>query len=167
MSWFTGLFTSGASSLIDSIASVADRFIETPEEKKALLIEVETLVQQRDSELQQSLRQELEAKERVLVAELNQSDTYTKRARPTVVYAGLAFICINYVLVPLLARMLGFFGVEGVDVSPLTDLPADFWLAWGGICATWSIGRTFEKRGSSNAGSRAITGSKQFSKLLD
>lgn len=166
MSWFSDLFSSGAGSLVSSIGEVADRFIESPDDKNAFKLQMQTLIQQRDSEIEKSLQKSLEAKERVLVAELNQGDSYTKRARPTVVYAGLIFIAINYVIFPLLARVATAMGVT-VDASPLADLPGDFWLAWGGICATWSIGRTIEKRGTQTPLTRITTGSKPTSKLLD
>ncbi|KJZ07799.1 hypothetical protein TW85_24700 [Marinomonas sp. S3726] len=165
MSWITNIFTKGASSFASTVADVADRFIETPDEKTAFKLQVEQLVADRDSETEQTLRAELGAKERVLVAELKQGDTYTKRARPTVVYSGLAFIGINYVLFPLLGRILNGFGLD-IDTSPLADLPLEFWGAWGGICATWSIGRSMEKRGANNPVVRSITGSNQ-SRLID
>jgi len=165
MGWFSDLFTSGAGSLVSSIGEVADRFIESPDDKNAFKLQMQTLIQQRDSEIEQSLRKNLEAKERVLVAELNQGDSYTKRARPTVVYAGLIFITINYVVFPLLARVATAMGIA-VDASPLADLPGDFWLAWGGICATWSIGRTIEKRGTQTPLTQAATGSKPVTSLL-
>lgn len=166
MSWFTKLFSGGVGSVVDSIGSVADKFIQTPDEKAAFKLQVEALLQKRESEIEQTIRQQLESKERILVAELNQGDTYTKRARPTVVYMGLVFIGINYVLFPLIGRIANGFGAE-MDVSPLADLPSEFWMAWGGICATWSIGRSLEKRGTQNAATRAVTGSKPTSKLLD
>ena len=167
MSWFTKLFSAGASSLVESIGDVADRFITTDEERNAFKLQVEQLLQKRDSEIEQTIRAELSAKERVLVAELKQGDAYTKRARPTVVYAGLAFIGINYVLIPLIARAASAFGVEGFDTRPLADLPTEFWAAWGGICATWVVGRSAEKRGSRNRAVEVITGNPTTTHLLD
>jgi hypothetical protein len=166
MSWFTNLFTGGAGSVVDSIGGLADRFIQTDDEKSAFKVQVETLLQKRDSEIEQTLRQTLQSKEKILVAELSQGDNYTKRARPTVVYTGLIFIGINYVLFPLIGRIANGLGAD-IDASPLADLPAEFWIAWGGICATWSIGRSMEKRGTQNAATRAITGNTPTSKLLD
>ena len=166
MSWFTKLFSGGVSDVVDSIGEFADKFIETPDEKSAFKLEVENLLKKRESEIEQTLRQELESKERILVAELNQSDNYTKRARPTVVYAGLGFIAINYVLFPLIGRITNAFGVE-MDVSPLANLPTEFWVAWGGVCATWSIGRTLEKKGKQSTATQVITGSKPKLTLLD
>ena len=166
MSWIGEKIASGVSGLVSSIGGVADRFIQTPDEKAAFKLEVETLIQKRDSEIEQTIRAELQAKERILVAELNQGDNFTKRARPTVVYAGLVFIFINYVLFPLFSLVATVLDAK-IEVEPLADLPTQFWVAWGGICATWSIGRSMEKRGTQNAATHAITGNKTNSKLLD
>ena len=43
----------------------------------------------------------------------------------------------------------------------LFPLPEEFWVAWGGIVATWAIGRSFEKTQSSNHFSRFVTGNRQ------
>lgn len=167
MGWFSNLFSGSVGSLVKSIGDVADRFIETPDEKAKFALEVEQLLQKRDSEVEQTIRKELESKERVLVAELNQGDSYTKRARPTVVYAGLSFIGLNYVVFPLLARFAHILGLE-VDASPLADLPTEFWVAWGGICSSWVIGRSVEKRGVNHPLASQVTGSKApKSGLLD
>lgn len=160
MSWFAKLFSGSAGSFIESVANAADRFIETPEDKANFKLQLESLLQQRDSEIEQTIRAELQAKERMMVAELQQDDNYTKRARPTVVYAGLGFIFLNYVLFPLAALL------TGVESKPLANLPAEFWMAWGGICSSWVIGRSMEKRGVRNPVISTITGTRP-SKLLD
>jgi hypothetical protein len=159
MSWFTKLFSGSVGTLVDKVGGVVDKFHLSGEEKQKFILEMETLVQKRDSEIEATIRTELQAKERVLVAELSQGDSYTKRARPSVVYAGLAFIAFNYCLVPVISK------IAGQGIKPL-DLPAEFWYGWSGIVATWSIGRTAEKRGVSNRLTRTITGSAR-SKLLD
>ena len=71
--------------------------------------------------------QEIMSKEKILVAELAQGDSYTKRARPTLVYSGLV-------------AML----VEGIEAIPFTA-PEQFWPIWGGVCGVWIIGRSAEK----------------------
>ena len=152
MGLLSSLIGGGVSDIVTSVGNVVDKFTLTGEEKQQFKLEMEALLQKRDSEIEQTFRQELESKERVLVAELSQGDNYTKRARPTVVYVGLGFILFNYCLVPALS--LAF----GRTASPL-ELPSDFWLAWGGIVATWSVGRSFEKVGINNRATRMITGS--------
>ncbi len=152
MSWLSDIFAGSAKGLIGSVGSIVDDLHLSGEEKQQFKLQMEALVQQRDSEIEQTTRIELQAKERVLVAELQQGDKFTKRARPTVVYAGLAFIGINYVVVPIVGVL------NGVTVAPI-ELPTEFWAGWSGIVATWSIGRSFEKRGTQNRVTSAITGS--------
>ena len=160
MGWFSKLLSGSTGGLVDKVAGAIDDLHLSGEEKQKFKLEFEALLQKRDSEIEQTMRAEMQAKERTLVAELTQGDNYTKRARPTVVYAGLAFIFFNYIVVPVIAR------VNGADYKPL-DLPPEFWYGWSGIVATWSIGRSFEKSNASNKFSRAVTGSNRISSLLD
>lgn len=161
MSWFTKLFSGVGGDVINSIADAADKFIETDEEKNAFKLKVQALISARDSEVEQTIRKNLEAKERILVAELSQGDPYTKRARPTVVYFGLFMIFINYLVVPLASMLSG-------NQEPITfELPFEFWTAWGGIVATWAIGRSYEKAGAGNRVTRAVTGTSKISLLED
>lgn len=177
MNWIKRILSAGTGSFIDKVSVAAKRFITTDKDRNDFALELEGLLQARDSEIEQTIRAELSAKERVMVAELQQSDNYTKRARPTVVYAGLAFIAFNYVLVPFLGLIVGLIvgsvGINGVtsdDLATVTkplELPVEFWTAWGGICATWVIGRSAEKRGDRNKLVTAITGTKSTSGLLE
>jgi hypothetical protein len=147
MGFLNNLVSGGLGSLVEQVGGVADKFITTGEEKQRFKLEMEGLLQRREAEIESSVRQAMSAKEKILVAELSQGDGYTKRARPTVVYAGLAFIAFNYCIVPL-------FGL------PTQNLPTEFWVGWSGIVATWSVGRSFEKSGVSNKLIRGITGSR-------
>jgi hypothetical protein len=159
MSWLGKIFSGSIGGVVKEVGDVADKFHLSEEEKERFKLELEALLQKRDSEIEETLRSELGAKERILVAELSQGDNYTKRARPTVVYAGLFFIFFNYCLVPLLCRW------QGVSFEPL-ELPTEFWYGWSGIVMTWSVGRSFEKSGTSNRLTRAITGQSPV-RLLD
>ena len=156
MSILSKIFSLGAGDLANAVGNVADKFNFSGEEKANFKLEMEKLLQKRDSEIEQTIRTELEAKERVLVAELSQGDNYTKRARPTVVYMGLLMALINYVIIPNVVLFLGAI------IQPF-PLPEVFWYGWSGIVTTWSIGRTMEKRGARGRLTSMITGSK----LLD
>jgi hypothetical protein len=161
MSWFTQLFTGGVGELVDKVGETVDRFHLSGEEKQTFKLELRRLLQQRQAQVEQTVRKNLEARERVLVAELTQGDNYTKRARPTVVYGGLIMIGINYVIAP-------FFGqLFGADAMQAFQLPGEFWAAWGGVVATWSIGRSLEKANMSNTFSRMMTGAPKRPSLLD
>lgn len=151
MSFLGKLFGGGVSEVANAIGGIVDQFHTSDEEKAAAKLEIEKLLQADRMKLQDSLQVELQAKERVLVAELTQGDKFTKRARPTVVYAGLAFIFFNYVIAPLFLP----------DQQAL-QLPAEFWVAWGGIVGTWSIGRSFERKGVVNKATSIVTGTKSI-----
>lgn len=156
MSFLSKIFGSGIKEVADGVGGIIDKFVTTDAEKAAAKLEIERLLQADRMKLQESLQIELQAKERVLVAELNQGDNYTKRARPTVVYGGLAFIFFNYVIAPLL-----------LPEQKSLELPMEFWMAWGGIVSTWSIGRSFEKAGVANKATAMATGNGKKISLLD
>ena len=161
MSWITRILGGTFGNVVEQVGNVVDKFHLSGEEKQKFKLELEALLQRRDSEIEETMRSELQAKERILVAELTQGDSYTKRARPTVVYAGLVFIFFNYCLIPILVKI---FGADAASIQ--LDLPAGFWAGWSGIVATWSVGRSFEKRGARDRFTRAVTGSSPGS-LLD
>ena len=150
-SWMTKLFSTGAGSFLTKVGDVADRFIQTKDEKAEFSLELEKLLQARDSELEQTMRAELGMKERVMIAELQSGDNYTRRARPTVVYFGLLVIALNYTIIPLITFL-------GADAPQIFELPAEFWFAWGGVVSVWSAGRTMERRGAQNNMLELVTG---------
>ena len=130
-----GAITSLVSGLIGPASKIIDGLHTSGEEKLAARQAMEALIQQREAQVEETIRTELEAKQAIIVAELNQSDNFTKRARPSVIYAGLAFIAWNYVIAP----------TAGLGSFPL---PQECWIGWSGIVATYSIGRSAEKRGT-------------------
>ena len=139
----------GLGSVADLAKGLIDRFFPPdmdPEEKAKIEMEMRQALERREAAL-------LEAQQKVMVAELQQADTYTKRARPTVIYAGLLFIFFVHVFGPLAAA----FG--GIQV-PQLSLPPEFWWAWTGICGAYVLGRTAEKRGSTAKLTQLITGGK-------
>jgi len=82
----------------------------------------------------------INAKKEVMLAELQQDDLYTKRARPTVIYAGLAILFVNYVLLPWIV----YFSHGAMNI-PKIVMPDAFWYAWGGVAGVYSFQRTREK----------------------
>lgn len=184
MSWFNKLFAGGVGEVVEKVGKTIDGFHLSGEEKQAFKLELQRILGQRESEIEQTIRKNLEAKERILVAELQQGDSYTKRARPTVVYFGLIMIALNYFLLPALLLITGNVdmlehcnpiladdggqtGQQLCERQTLFPLPPEFWAAWGGIVATWAIGRSFEKSNASNTFSRVLTGAKKQTSLLD
>ena len=182
MSWLSKLFAGGVGTVVEKVGDTVDKFHLSGEEKQQFKLELQQVLMARESEIEQTVRKNLEAKERILVAELQQGDTFTKRARPSVVYFGLLMIALNYFLLPSLVMISGNSEQlkncttkkqdgdvveESCERETLFPLPQEFWVAWGGIVATWAVGRSFEKSSASNAFSRAITGSKKKTSLLD
>ena len=91
------------------------------------------------------------AQKEIIVAEMNQGDKFTKRARPMVVYAGLGFIFLVHVFLPMFSHFKG-------TAIPTLSLPQEFWWAWSSVVGIWAIGRSCEKYGASNKLISTITG---------
>lgn len=111
------------------------------------------------AEAQLKLQEVLEAREQqvmtaqrdIIVAEMAQNDSYTKRARPTLVYAGLLFIFLVHVFFPIITALTG-------KEPPSLSLPEEFWWAWSATVGIWAIGRSAERLGGKGQAVAAITG---------
>lgn len=168
MPWYDSiisLVSGSAGSVIDSVADVVDRFVTTSDEKAELQKEllkikneydkqannytkdIMTLIQKREADIEDTIRTEMKSKAEIMIAELKQDDKYTKRARPTIIYVGLALL------------MLDFLGLRYI-IFHFLDLPKEmvansdkvfmmFLGVWGTVASVYGIGRTLEKRGSS------------------
>ena len=151
MGFLESIVGGGIGEAVKGIGDVVDRFVTTPDEKTTAKLEIQKILAAQDAPLQETLRAEISAKEKILVAELQSGDRYTARARPTIVYVGLAVIVANDCLFPWLAWAFG-------KAPPTFSLPSEFWIAWGGVVSVYAIGRTMEKRGASGGVVGAITG---------
>lgn len=144
-----GLDLTGIGSLADLAGNIINKIwppSADPNQKLQAQMELQRMLESREAAV-------ITAQREITVAEMQQSDNFTKRARPMVVYAGLAFIFFNHVFLPCYA----FFASKPV---PSVSLPSEFWWAWTGCVGIWMIGRTMEKKGSGNAIVNAITGGK-------
>ena len=147
----------------DKIGGVFDRFIQTKDEKAQFILDVLPIIQRRDSEIEETIHVELKTASDVIQAELVQSDKYTKRARPTIIYSGLAMFILNDVIFPKLAILAAFMDDEVsrdiviAALAPIAISPV-FITSWAGIVAIYAGGRTLEKRGIKNAAVEAMTG---------
>jgi hypothetical protein len=140
----------GIGSVADFASTLVKRFIPpkmTDAEKAQAQVQVQEMVEKRDASL-------IDAQKSIIVSEMQQADAYTKRARPTLVYAGLFFIFLVHVLFPIAA----FFSDKPMPGS--LTLPAEFWWAWSGVCGVWVLGRSAEKRGAAGKLLGMITGGK-------
>lgn len=144
-----GSVAAGIGSVADTAKSIMKMFVSEKmgdAEKAQAEIQLQELLSSRDNAL-------IESQKAIMVAELNQGDNFTKRARPMVIYAGLVFIFLVHVFLPIVSDLLGR------ELSKLT-LPEEFWWAWTGICTAWVIGRSAEKGGARNKLVGMVTGNK-------
>ena len=145
-----GLDLTGLGSVADLAKGLVDRFLPakmTGAEKAQAQIQLQEVLDRRETAL-------IESQKSIIVSEMQQADNYTKRARPTLVYAGLFFIFLVHVLFPIAA----FFTNKPMPSS--LSLPAEFWWAWSGVCGVWVIGRSAEKRGAAGKLINMVTGTK-------
>lgn len=145
------------SKIIDKIFPTAATEAEKATAIKALV----PILEERDTTVTKAQRD-------IIVAEMNQQDGYTKRARPTVVYAGLAFIGLVYIVIPTIIKTILLIKISALSPDQIAGLreymelalPGEFWMAWGSVVSIWSIGRSAEKNGATNKIIQMITGSK-------
>jgi hypothetical protein len=146
----------GLGSVADLAKGLVDRFFPpaaTEAEKMAAQAQIEQQLQARENAV-------LETQRTVMSAEMNQGDNFTKRARPSIVYFGLAAIGLVNVLLPVLAWIYLISTGKALSNMPTIALPEQFWLTWGGVCSIWIIGRSSERLGVAGKVVQAITGSR-------
>lgn len=151
-----GIDLTGFGSVADFAKGVMDRFWPPKMdegEKAKIQLQLQDMLERRENTV-------IETQKSIIVAEMQQSDNFTKRARPSIVYFGLAAIGLVHVALPVLAWAALTFSGKPLDAMPQIALPGEFWTTWGGVCGIWVIGRSAEKRGMTGKIVSAITGSK-------
>lgn len=150
-----GLDLTGIGSVADFATGVLDRFWPPKmDEKDRMALQAGLIEAMEKREVARDA-----IKGEVIKAEMSQGDKFTKRARPSIVYAGLGFIFLVHVFFPMLAWYTAMFSDDPIT-PPILSLPQDFWWVWGGVCSVWMIGRTME-RNNTNDVVGFITGSKK------
>jgi len=132
--------------LVKPVSDLVDDLFTSDEERdeakrKLMLVQLE--MQAKSQEIEAQI---IGAKRDVIVAELQQDDNYTKRARPTVVYAGLVVLALNNIILPWIAYFAG-----SVTLPPI-DIPAEFWYGWTGITGVYAFTRGQEKIATTKKG---------------
>lgn len=180
-------FISGkGASVISSIEETVDEYIYTNEEKfrskedsdrfraelklrlaemnqqltdseQNFRLEIEKMMRQREQQIEETYRQHLSNSKDVVLAELNQDDLFTKRARPMVVYAGLVFILLE--VLGLRIFVLDAIQASDAIVSSSSDVFGSFMWVWGGVVGVYAAGRSAEKRGKVSRLTEMATGS--------
>ncbi len=141
-----GLDLTGIGSVADFAKSLVDRFLPksmTAAEKAEKQIQLQAVLERRENTV-------VEAKKSIMIAEVQQGDNFTKRARPSIVYFGLFAIGLVHVIFPIVAWIVLATTGETATQMPKISLPPQFWATWGGVCSIWIIGRSVEKKGSEN-----------------
>jgi len=134
-------------------AAIADEFTLSKEEREQF--------RQKDADrmagLELAIMENVQARyaqvRDVIVAEMAQGDSFTKRARPAIVYTGLAMYVVQTIASP--------FG------QPIA-IDENFAYIWGGVCSVWIVGRSAEKmsaNGWAKKAAAAITGSRTAPEL--
>ena len=147
MSFIANILGGGVAKLVGSIGSIIDDVTTSGEERDAAKLKMAEIIQAENAETEKTLRKELEAKERIIVAELNQEDKYVKRARPSIIYVGLIMA-----IGPAIAK------IAGVDLDVQDLVHAEFWTAWKTTVSIYAIGRTAEKAGIVTKIKKKLTG---------
>ncbi|USE03013.1 hypothetical protein JKJ11_25605 [Vibrio sp. SCSIO 43133] len=180
-----GFVTGNAASIVEQVESAVDDYFYTDEEKsrdsvsaqknrtkfKAQMaaitsqlaqneqrfkVQLEQLIAEREKQIHDTYQREISASKDVIVAELHQSDLYTKRARPTVIYAGLLFVFLE--LLGLRVALLSHLEASSVVIESSTAILSAFLYMWGTVAGAYALGRSAEKRGISNSVTRLVTG---------
>lgn len=152
-----GIIGNTIGKVLGEVRGVFDDLHHSGEEKDETMLKIEAILTTRLSEAETTLRTEIEAKSAIMVAEMNQEDKYTKRARPTIIYSGLALVFLD-----MAARMITFFLNTEIPM-PSSFIDPAFMYTWGTVAGVYAIGRSAEKRGINNRAVSAITGVKRSS----
>ncbi|MCK5614614.1 hypothetical protein KAR91_72790 [Candidatus Pacearchaeota archaeon] len=151
MSWIGDIFKGAAGGIIKEGGELAKHFITTDKDRHEFEVQLEQVVTERIKSANAMANTEMDRKAAIIQAEMAQSDAFTKRARPAVVYWGMLLIT---------AQIAGqFFGINVI-------LPEEFWYSWSGLVGTWIMGRSYEKGGGSSKASELVTGKKGIRELL-
>lgn len=153
------LIGSTVGSIIKPVTGLLDEVITSEDEKNEFKARLAEIAHAAEANALSHAETIANAQRDVIVAELQQDDKYTKRARPSLVYAGLLALFLNHIVLPWSA-----FFFTTVEELPTIDLPTEFWLGWSGVVGAWAIGRSVEKKAriageAPNRFTRMITGS--------
>lgn len=120
-------------SVVEKIGGVADRFIQTKDEKAAFEKELTRIATEERIKT-------MEITHSVIREEAASSDNYVRRARPTFLYIIYVILIFNYIAIPIIAMSFG-----KTDMKPL-ELPEPlFWLFGSGYLG-YAGARSWDKR---------------------
>lgn len=137
-------------------AKMAEITKELTESQSNFKLEIERLIAEREQRIHDTYRAEMSTSKDIILAELNQSDKYTKRARPTVIYVGLIFVFME--MLGIRIAVLEYSEASTAVVESSTTILTSFLYMWGTVVGAYAVGRTVEKRGISNTITKLATG---------
>lgn len=137
--------------LVEGLLPIIQGDVSDPAKVEAA---VRTLAARQAALAEAELQRRFEAlKQEMNPPALVEDTPYTRSARPTVIYAGVVFIFIVYLVIPIIAFFMHRLPTE-------IHLPEEFWWAWGTVVTGIVAGRSYEKINKANAASRILTGSR-------
>ena len=92
----------------------------------------------RDNAMAETLQSELESRARIIEAEMSQGDTFTKRARPMVVYTGLVMFLLEF-------GIRAWLVLRGQAMPTEMIIPGALVAGWTTVTGVWAVGRSAEK----------------------
>ena len=126
----------------DIIRAIAGGTGKSEDELTALEPQVAALVVQRDisrdAQVEESIRTQLETRARIIESDNKSGDKWTRRARPSVVYSGIAMFGIEFIV-----RVIAVF--SKIDLPDSTLVPEPMIYSWTVVSSVWAGGRTIEK----------------------
>jgi len=127
--------------------------------KKELKLEIEKMMDGQADRLHGQVMAELGASERIITAELQQADLYTKRTRPMLLRRGFYLIAGDIGLRVVAAHAIAIWKIE-TQTPPVSELELWFMGAWAALLGGYTAFRSIEKVGNGKGGGvlGAITG---------
>jgi hypothetical protein len=127
-----------AKKVIDAIGGGDSGQVAVADLEPAIALAVLERDAARDNAMAETLQSELESRARIIEAEMQQGDTYTKRARPTVVYTGLVMFLLEF-------GIRAWLVLRGQPMPEDTIIPGALIAGWTTVTGVWAVGRSAEK----------------------
>ncbi len=132
-------------SSVKEVVEFAERVVRgeepvTPEERMALI--------QHWSVVEQAWSQAFQASQTTEQVQLQSEDNFTRRARPSRIYAAVLVVLFANVIYPLVTMALACFGKTTWDFVSILDIPWYIYAVFLGDFATYAFVRSkYDKRG--------------------
>ena len=137
----------GLKGILDGASTIIGQFHASPEEKAAaqqallkLQIDAALAEKQIAAEIEKAQMADLANLREQMKVELQSTDAYVRRARPTFLWMMYVIFFVNFGL----PAIVGYFGVT----APKIEIPTDLYYIFGGSFLGYSYLRTKEKVGN-------------------